>query len=213
MKKKSKVTIIVVCVCATVFGAWILFSGVLKPNYPDTLTPGHLPTIYLPINNFSRVDMIQGYGQITPDYFHPGIDIQVNNTTPIVAPCNAYVSLIQPNYYNEIANVYQTNIQLSLNDQWTILISFESSAANATFGAYQVGNISLTLGQYVTTNQSIGNLLQQGPNARIHFGIKSYEIWECPYRFFCCSARLTFEEQFARVGVPLACGEFCYCCD
>jgi hypothetical protein len=210
MSRKIKaILIIFACVCATGAGAWIILS---ENKFPDTLAENTIPTMYLPINNFTYVDMIGGYGNVQPGNFHPGIDFCINDTTPIVAPCNAYISYIQGNWFNEVGNVYQTNIHLRLNAQWRIELLWESDAATEINGTYQLGNITVNLGDYVTTNQTLGKLFYHGPQARLHLGVKSYEKWECPYRFFNCTARVLYEEQFDRVGDKMYCS-CCYCCD
>ncbi len=214
MRRKTKaIFIIIACASALgVFGIWMWIAG-RPPTYPDTLAEGKLPLIYLPVNNFSNVSYIRGYGQVEPIAYHNGIDFDFNDTAPIVAPCNAYVSYIQPNWYYEVSHAYQTNIHLRLNAQWLIEILFESFAPNATAGGYQFGNVSVSVGDYVTTNQSIGTLLHHADLSVLHISVRSYDVFECPYRFFNGTAQVLYEEQWERVGIKTYCSYYCCeCC-
>ena len=73
----------VIIVCVVGVSAWMLLG---TRGYPDTLPEGEDPQLILPLYDYSHLNIIQGYGQVSPDYFHPGFDFGVNDTTVIVAP-------------------------------------------------------------------------------------------------------------------------------
>jgi len=163
------------------------------------LPSGEDPILCLPLYDFSHCDAIQGYGQITPEYYHNGIDFGVNGTTIIVASHAAYVDEIKF-WYNEKGGHWQTNVRLWLNSQWMIEIAFESWAVNETYGQMQRDAILVNQGQYVEANQSIGSLLVHGSGAHIHFGIYSNNEDKCPYSYFSPSAKAIFEAHFYSVN-------------
>lgn len=175
---------------------WYIFF-----RYPDTVPFGENPVLILPMYDFSHNDFIQGFGQIHPDYYHNGFDFGVNDTTAIVAPCNAYVFDIKSNWYNEKGGHWQTNVELRLNVQWHISIPFESWALNSSYGALQANQITVHVGQYVAANQTLGHLLSHGEHAHIHFSLISYDTHVCSYYYFVEPARVIFLYQFSLVNI------------
>lgn len=182
--------------CIASFSVWFVYF-----RYPDTVPSGQNPLLILPLYDFSHNDFIQGFGQIHLDYYHNGFDFGVNDTTVIVAPCNAYVFDIKSNWYNERGGHWQTNVELRLNAQWRISIPFESWALNSTYGALQANQILVHVGQYVAVNQTLGYLLCHGEHAHIHFSVISYDTHVCPYYYFTESAKTVFVDQFYRVNI------------
>jgi len=199
MSRKTKIAIahtLVISICLV----GVYFAFFYSADYPDTLPPGQVPSLILPFYDFSNVTKIGEYGWGRVDYFHPGFDFRVNETTSIVAPCNAYVSFIQRNWHQEGGD-YQTNVNLWLNKQWELCLVFESGVKNATAGALQSDAVPVILGQYIAQNQSVGNLLVHGPLSQVHFGIWSYGEWVCPHDYFTPLARDIFDTQFALKGL------------
>ncbi|MHA1264975.1 MAG: M23 family metallopeptidase [Candidatus Helarchaeota archaeon] len=196
MQKKYLGLIILLGIFGTI-GIIYLYNSEFR--YPNTLPLGQVPSIELPLYNFSTCNAIQGFGQITPDYYHNGIDFGVNATTPIRAPFAAYVDFIQF-WYNDKGGHWQTNVKLWLNSQWEIEIVFESWALNETYGQLQRDAIIVNLGQYVEENQSIGNLLFHGHGAHIHFGIYDNSVAKCPHSYFTSTAKSAFDAYFFSVN-------------
>ncbi|MHA1651146.1 MAG: M23 family metallopeptidase [Candidatus Helarchaeota archaeon] len=195
---KKFIILIAIIVVITTFGIIILIEN-YKSQYPDTLSPGKDPILCLPLYDFSHCDAIAGFGQVSPDYYHNGIDFGVNDTTAIVAPHAAYIEMIQF-WFNEKGGHWQTNIRLWLNSQWTLEIIFESWALNETYGQMQRDAILVSKGQYVEANQTLGSLLVHGPGAHIHFSVYSNDVGQCPYNYFSPSAKATFEAHFYLVN-------------
>nr|MDO8098526.1 hypothetical protein [Candidatus Njordarchaeota archaeon] len=175
---------------------WLIYL-----RYPDTVPSGQNPVLILPLYDFSDNDYIQGFGQISLDYYHNGFDFGVNDTTVIVSPCNAYVFDVKSNWYNEKGGHWQTNVELRLNAQWRISIPFESWALNSTYGALQADQILVHVGQYVTANQTLGYLLCHGQYAHIHFSVISYDTHVCPYYYLTEPAKAIFLYQFSLVNI------------
>ncbi|WEU40874.1 MAG: M23 family metallopeptidase [Candidatus Odinarchaeum yellowstonii] len=200
-KRAAALGVSIIIICVTAFTVWNLLTSI-----PDALPEGQNPELMLPLYDYSHLDVIQAYGQIRPDYFHPGFDFGVNDTTVIVAPCDAYVTYIN-SWYNDKSGHWQTNVGLRLNSKWRIDIVFESWAENETYGALQFQAIIVRVGQFVAANQTIGNLLCHGSYAHIHFGLYFNEEAVCPYPYFTPSAQSTFQELYMKVGQPA--GDWC----
>ena len=195
--KKKVLAVVLIVIILVVFGSvtlWVVFF-----RFPNTLTPGEDPVILLPMQDFSHNTNIGGYGQVSPEYFHNGIDFGVNGTTAIVAPHAAYVEDVKF-WFNDRGGHWQTNVRLWLNYQWKIEIVFESWALNETYGQLQRDEIVVNVGQYVEANQTLGNLISHGSSTHIHFGIYSNNDDKCPYIYFSTAEKAVFEAQFALVN-------------
>ncbi|MFX1296066.1 MAG: hypothetical protein ACFFD2_14605 [Promethearchaeota archaeon] len=198
MKKKIIILIIfigVACVCSGFFIKFIFF------RYQNTLPSEQDPELSLPMYDFSHNDNIRGYGQVSPEDYHNGIDFGVNDTTSIVAPYAAYIMDIKF-WFNERGGHWQTNIRLWLNNKWNIEIAFESWAAyeNESYGILQKDAIIVNEDQYVEANQTLGDLLCHGEGSHIHFMIRKENIDYCPYTYFSPSAKSIFAAQFYLVN-------------
>ncbi|MBN2152918.1 MAG: hypothetical protein JW839_15815 [Candidatus Lokiarchaeota archaeon] len=196
-KKAIAIAGIVGAVVLSMVGTIWYFS---TPRYSDTLPPGQEPSLLLPIFNFSANDYIGGFGQITPEFWHGGFDFGVNDTTKIVSPCNAYVSYIQKNWYNDKGGHWQSNVNLRLNAEWEIWMPFESWTTDQEMGRIQAGAIFVEVGQYVGANETLGFLLCHGSSAHLHFGVVHNGAEVCPYQCLTDPAKIIFADRFAKVG-------------
>jgi len=194
---------ILIVACVSGFIAWNIMSSI-----PDTLPLDENPQLILPLYDYSNLTMIQGYGQVEPDRFHNGFDFTVNDTTIIVAPCEAYVQDISF-FKNEVMDTWQTNLRLRLNSRWSVIIAFESWALNETYGRYQLDAIIVQVGDHVYANQTIGELLHHGSGAHIHFGIIDNSEWVCPYQYFTADAQSTFQHLYVDMGLGWPVGDWC----
>ncbi|WEU40887.1 MAG: peptidoglycan DD-metalloendopeptidase family protein [Candidatus Odinarchaeum yellowstonii] len=194
---------VVIVACVSGFVVWNIISGI-----PDTLPLDQDPQLILPLYDYSNLTMIQGYGQVEPDRFHNGFDFTVNDTTIIVAPCEAYVQDISF-FENEAMNTWQTNLRLRLNSRWSVIIAFESWALNETYGRYQLDAIIVKVGDHVAANQTIGELLHHGSGSHIHFGIIDSGEWVCPYQYFTAEAQSTFQHLYVDMGLGWPAGDWC----
>ena len=186
----------VIIVCIAGLSVWLLFT-----SEPYTLPPGQDPQLILPLYDYSHLNIIQGYGQVSPDRFHPGFDFGVNDTTIIVASYDAYVTDISL-WYNERGGHWQVNMDLKMNSQCRIRIAFESWALNETYGQLQLEAINVTVGQRVSANQSLGMILCHGSGAHIHFGLYYNDDYVCPYSYFTAEAKTVFEVLYSVCGNP-----------
>ncbi|WXG47029.1 MAG: hypothetical protein WED05_10280 [Candidatus Atabeyarchaeum deiterrae] len=181
----------------------IAFSGVFSWfmffRHPWVSPLGVNPAIGLPLYDYSYNNKIAGFGQITPTYYHNGFDFAVNASTTFVAAHEAYVDGIRT-WYNDKGGHWQTNVELWINPQWTIEMAFESWALNETYANLQAGQILVSVGEHVMTNQSIGILQHFGDGSHVHFGVGTWGNYICPYDAFTASARATFVTQFYKVN-------------
>nr|MDO8088757.1 hypothetical protein [Candidatus Sigynarchaeum springense] len=200
MSRRKKASI-VVAVAAIACMAGVLIWYFSEPRYPDTLPPGQDPALILPLNDFSHNDYIQGYGQVSPTYFHVGFDFGANDTIVFVAPAKAYVKYARLNYFNDKGGHWQSEVLLRLNSEWMVALAFESWALDDTTGALQASAIVVREGQLVEANQTIGSLLCHGEYAHVHLSVIKNDEHLCPYYYFIDPAKATFASQFAKVGI------------
>ncbi len=193
--KKMILAAIIIIASVSGFSFWYLNFE----NTPSFLPLGESPEIILPLYQIENLDAIQGFGQLTPDFYHNGIDFGVNATTVIVAPHNCVVTWIQF-WYNDKGGHWQTNVRLKINEEWEIEVVFESWALNETYGQYQRDAIIVEVGQILNVNETIGNLLVHGDGAHIHFGLLTYGTGVCPYQHFTSEAKALFDAVFPYVN-------------
>ena len=205
MGKKALVSLGVIIVIACVSG---LVVWNLNTSFPDTLALDENPQIILPLYDYSNVTLIQGYGQVEENRFHNGIDFVVNDSTTIVAPCEAYVLDISL-FENEVMKTWQTNLRLRLNSRWSIIIAFESWAFNETYGRYQFEALTVQKGDHVSINQTLGALLHHGDGSHIHFGILDKGDWLCPYPYLTPNAKQMFEDLYIARALGWPSGNWC----
>ena len=94
-----------------------------------------------------------------------------------------------------------------MNSQWEIRTAFESWALNETYGQLQLEAITVTVGQHVSANESLGQLLYHGSGCHIHFGVIQGDTAVCPYPYFTAEAQATFEALYSVMGRPS--GDWC----
>lgn len=186
----------------SIIGAFFYYNRFYYNRIKDMLPIGEDPILMLPLTNFTHNDMIGGFGQITPEFFHNGIDFGINDTTIVVAAYDAYVSHVQLNWFNDKGGHWQSNVNLRLNKYWTITIPFESWTIDENQGQLQANEIYVKEGQYVKKGEIIGTLLCHGDAAHIHFGLLYNNEAVCPYNYFNSSAKIIFEYQYSLVGYP-----------
>ncbi|MEM2906899.1 MAG: hypothetical protein QW739_02330, partial [Candidatus Odinarchaeota archaeon] len=197
--------VVVIVACVSGFAVWNLMSSI-----PDTLPEGEDPQLILPVYEYSNLYKIQGFGWVTSDYFHPGFDYVINDTTVIVSPCDAYVNYLNA-WYNEISSRWQVNMELRLNKYWRILLAFECYADSEAGAEQQLAAITVSVGQIVSTNQTLGQLLCFSlGDSHLHFTVRYYpdpgneSCYEdkCPYQYFTQESKIKFEELYTVIGQP-----------
>lgn len=201
MVKKKKRGLLFVGIIVISATSIAIFMG-LNSELPDVLPSGQDPSLMLPLVDFTFNDFIGGFGQITPEFYHNGIDFGINDTTIIVAACDAYVSYVHLNWYNEKGGHWQSNVNLRLNKHWTISMPFESWTTDESLGQLQANEINVETGQYIKKGDVIGNLLCHGESAHLHFGLIYNDLEVCPYQYFNETAQLIFEIRYVAVGYP-----------
>lgn len=198
MASKKKIGLVFGLIAISIAGIylWQMYQ------FPDTLPIGQDPELMLPLIDFTNNDIIYGYGQVNSENWHNGIDFGVDDTTLIVAPCDAYVSYLRLNWFNEKGGHWQSNIDLRLNREWRVTIAFESWTAEETEGQLQANEITVSRGQLLKKGDTIGNLVSHGDGTHIHFGIYHNGHDVCPYLYFNATAKTIFEARYALVGFP-----------
>ncbi len=200
MKKAVKIGLFFVFITSIGAGIWLIYAFGPATN---PLPLGATPTIQLPYIDDTNLHYIGGFGQVSPSYYHNGIDFGFNGTTTIVAPCTALITNVHF-WFNDKGGHWQTNIGLRLNQEWSIEVIFESWALTQEQGQQQANAITANIGTIVNKNQSLGQLLSQGDGSHVHFGIKGSGGDLCPYLYWTPTAKTTFDIQFAILNRSLA---------
>ncbi|MBD3256453.1 MAG: peptidoglycan DD-metalloendopeptidase family protein [Candidatus Lokiarchaeota archaeon] len=136
-------------------------------------------------------------GDFSPS--HNGIDFNVNESSVVLCPHDAYVSDIRF-YENEYGNHWQTNVRIRLNSQWYITMKFESWAEDQYNGTLQRNNVSVSVGDKILANQTMGNLLSHGPHSHLHYDVDRSGTYVCPYSYFSPDAQDKFDPIYDRCG-------------
>ncbi len=143
------------------------------------------------------------FGQVSPSFYHNGIDFGFNDTATIRAPCAAFIIMVKF-WFNEKGGHWQTNVGLRLNQDWSLEVIFESWALTQDQGQLQANAITVKFGDMVATNQSLGQLLCHGDGTHIHFTVRGPSGDVCPYQYWAPTAKSTFDAQFLTLNYTLS---------
>jgi murein DD-endopeptidase MepM/ murein hydrolase activator NlpD len=195
--RKGKICGITILLVLLVVGAWFFGFGPGRMLfYSYDLERGQSPELSIPFTDASHLHIIQGFGQVSAENYHNGIDWGFNDTTMIIAAFGGYIIDVKT-WFNEKGGHWQTNVRSALNLEWIIEIAFESWALNETYANYQAAEILVKTGQKVTLGQNLGNLVNYGEGTHIHFSLYQINEAVCPYSYFTDAAKLTFDDQYA----------------
>jgi hypothetical protein len=159
------------------------------------LPPGQQLSMQLPLDDFSTLIRFQSF--YTGG--HNGLDFNVNASTPIVAPCEMYITEVRC-WNNEKGGHWQTNVRAQLSFSWTLEIAFESWATDEPAGRLQEQAIIVKELVRVPAGAPLGTLLYVGDGAHIHFMIRENEIATCPFPYFTPAAQATLTAALAAIG-------------
>ncbi len=195
MKRKKKIILIVSSLLFVVllsgggYLLWRVFPPVLNSN----------PVVMdLPFKEYNHIDAIQGFGDLGYQ-FHNGIDYGINASTKFYAWCKLRVTGIRT-WFNEKGGHWQTNIQFAYSWKYSFECAFESWALNETYALLQEAALPVKIGQVLEKGDFIGTLMNYGDSAHVHFGIKENHQDVCPYLFLSPSAKIIFDQLFAKVA-------------
>jgi hypothetical protein len=162
--------------------------------YEDTLPIGSDPVLEFPYNTSEYIHFISGFNPT-----HQGMDLNVNHSVGLIAMHDAYVTNILT-FWNGIGGHYNTNLMFRLNDDWWYEYKLEPWAYNLTYVTYQEDNLTISIGDKVLANQSIGTLLYLDPQCHIDYTLYYQDTPICQYPYFSAAAKAIFDPVWAKYG-------------
>ena len=162
--------------------------------YEDTLPLGSDPILEFPYNTTEFIHSISGFNPT-----HQGFDLYVNHSVGLLVMHDAYVTNIMT-FWNGLGGHYNTNLMFRLNDDWWYEYKLEPSALNLTYAMFQENNLTISIGDKVLTNQSIGPLLYLDRYCHIDYTLYYQDTPICQYPFFSAAAKAIFDPVWARYG-------------
>ncbi|MFX1499998.1 MAG: hypothetical protein ACFFDH_03435 [Promethearchaeota archaeon] len=163
-------------------------------NNQDTLPLGSDPILEFPYNTSEYIIFIGGFRDS-----HPGIDLNVNHSVGLLAMHEAYVINIMT-FWNELGSHWNTNVMFRLNEDWWYEYKLEPWAYTYTYAMYQENNLTISIGDKVLTNQSIGKLLYLDEQCHIDFSLYYQDTAVCQYTYFSAAAKTIFDPIWAKYG-------------
>ena len=121
---------------------------------------------------------------------HHGIDIMLNgNLKPFQAVCSGVVSRLE--LWGNATSDQHVEVEIKYNDTYTVMYLFEPAPPRATRSdaEIQLANIRVSLGQFVSQGDIIGNLYAASDTPIVHFGLLEDGVWICPEPYFTSEAR------------------------
>jgi len=200
MRKATKIGLTIIIIAGIGVSIWLISSYSPATN---PLPLGDSPALNLPFNDVNYLDFIRGFGNVTPSFYHNGNDFGFNGTTVIVAPCAAIVTQVQF-WYNENGGHWQTSLSLRLNQDWSLELYFESFASTQDEGQLQANAVTVKIGDAVTANQTLGQLLRQGSGSHVHLGVMHQNVAVCPYNYLMPAAKNIYDTQFSSLNSSVA---------
>ncbi|MBN2151570.1 MAG: hypothetical protein JW839_09000 [Candidatus Lokiarchaeota archaeon] len=179
MEKSKKVAGVLLAIGIAAGATLGIFAFAVFP-----LPPGQAPSMRLPLQDFSTFVRFQSFNSTG----HNGLDFNVNASTPIVAPCDLFVTEIRC-WYNDRGGHWQTNVGASMNFEWTMEIAFESWATDEPTARVQEQAIAVAAWTRVAAGAPLGTLLCEGDGAHIHFMIRRNSAATCPFQYFAPTAQ------------------------
>ncbi len=163
-------------------------------GYEDTLPLGSDPVLEFPYNTSEFIFHISGFNPS-----HQGFDLNVNHSVGLLAMHDAYVTNVMT-FWNGIGGHYNTNLMFRLNDDWWYEYKLEPWTDNLTWAMYQENNLTISIGDKVLANQSIGPLLYLDPQCHIDYTLYYQDAPVCQYPYFSVTAKAIFDPVWARYG-------------
>ncbi|MHA2431038.1 MAG: hypothetical protein ACXACC_08400 [Promethearchaeota archaeon] len=204
---KRKIITVLAIICGVIIGTVVIliFTSDLDKTtngdngdnggiYPDTLPLGNVPILELPYNTSEYVWAVQGFS-----ISHQGIDLNVNHSVGLVAMHEAYVTNIMT-FWNGAGGHWNTNVMFRLNDDWGYEYKLEPWAYNYTHAMHQENNLTISIGDKVLTNQSIGPLLYLDVQCHIDYTLHYQDTPVCQYTYFSAAAKAIFDPLWANYG-------------
>jgi hypothetical protein len=201
MKKPVKIILSIFLII--IIGGGVFFFGFSwgrKYFYQYDLPLGESPSLELPFDDSSHLDIIQGFGQLSEEYYHNGIDWGFNDSVIILSPYSGVIIGMRT-WYNDKGGHWQTNLRIALNIEWDIEINFESWALNQTAANQQANLINVGLFQQISQGDEFGELLYFGSGCHIHMTLYRNYAADCPYTYLSEGAKTMFDSQFELYGI------------
>ena len=158
-----------------------------------TLTTSAISMITPYKNSTDMVAMMHAFSSSASapwSFEHNGIDCWPNgNLKPFQAVCSGVVSRLE--LWGNATSDQHVEVEIKYNDTYTVMYLFEPAPPRATRSdaEIQLANIQVSLGQYVSQGDIIGNLYAASDMPIVHFGLLEDGVWICPEPYFTSEAR------------------------
>jgi len=124
---------------------------------------------------------------------HNGLDFAFKNESLIIAAAPGLVEEILVTDTGPVDNVYMIHVSIRFNDSIQINYVFEPWTTNSSVPDRQISMLNIEVGDWVAKGDVIGEFLQIGGGAHIHFAVYNGEA-TCPVPFFASDAYIEIME-------------------
>jgi len=154
---------------------------------------------YMGVIYSNRSDILNwngGYSESTScpwGNIHNGLDFAFKNESLIIAAAPGVVEEILVTDTGPVDNIYMIHVSIRFNDSIQINYVFEPWTTNSSVPDRQISMLNIEVGDWVAKGDVIGEFLQIGGGAHIHFAVYNGEA-TCPVPFFANDAYIEIME-------------------
>ncbi len=163
---------------------WITSFDVVANGEMSMITPYVNESDMASINEAYSSDNSAPWG-----FAHGGIDLfPSGNLEPFQAVFAGVVEDVRL-WPNDATRMWQVNVKISYNAEYAVYYAFEPFSTDPADGQIQLDNISVSIGQFVSQGDVIGNLYTVGEAAHVDFSLYRNGVVSCPEPYFTPEAR------------------------
>lgn len=154
---------------------------------------------YMGVIYTNRSDILNwngGYSESTDcpwGMIHNGLDFAFKNGSTVVGAAPGFVEEITVTDTGPVDNVYMIHVSIRFNETIQISYVFEPWTTNSSDAGRQVSMLDIKVGDWVAKGDTLGEFLQVGGSAHIHFAVYDGEA-TCPLPFFAEDAYIEIME-------------------
>jgi hypothetical protein len=159
-------------------------------------------SLEFPFRTPSDIERIAAFG--TPYWSgsgpHNGIDLVIYKnltSTKIISPTTGTIQSIKisENPYSNPPNQLLLQIDILINNEWSVALTFEPSTINEDIKTAQRNAIKVKIGQVVITGDEIGDLLVGNLGyPHLHYMVMRNGQFLCAYDYSSGRAKIIFED-------------------
>ncbi len=199
MQKRTITTLIIMIIVVAAVVLYIQFGN--NPNNTngengsfdnegryDSSNLNYMGVIYT--NRSDILNWNGGYSESTAcpwGAVHNGLDFAFKNESTVIAAAPGYVEEISWTDTGPADNIYMIHLSIRFNETIQIGYVFEPWTTNSSDVDRQISMLDIEVGDWVAKGDIIGEFLQIGGGAHIHFAVYDNEA-TCPRPFFSDTA-------------------------